>query len=168
MILYAFHYAPRSRSPFSKRVQRIARQLKTADPKAIREAAPVMAMLLDDAPLWLIPVPSSTGSTGANLALCRAIRAYLPNARIVQGIARSRPVESSCERRRIGLPGLTVPQHHFRRSCKPLLNLPVWFVDNVVTTGTTFKAARLAFGLGHGIAFADASSPSTARNPQPA
>jgi hypothetical protein len=41
--------------------------------------------------------------------------------------------------------------------------LPVWFVDNVVTTGTTLKAAHLAFGTGDGLVFADASSYSLIR-----
>jgi hypothetical protein len=41
--------------------------------------------------------------------------------------------------------------------------LPVWFVDNVVTTGTTLKAASLAFGTGGGVVYADASSHSLIR-----
>jgi hypothetical protein len=54
--------------------------------------------------------------------------------------------------------GLSVEEHAFVRCCGPLLRLPVWFVDNVASTGTTMKAAHLAFGTGGGVVFADASS----------
>ena len=54
--------------------------------------------------------------------------------------------------------GLTVKQHEFQRCCRPLFRLPVWFVDNVVTTGATIQAAHLAFGTGGGLVYADASS----------
>jgi hypothetical protein len=118
----------------------------------------MMAALLEREPCWLIPVPSSSGSTEANLTICRAMKRLIPEARIVVGIRRVHPVESSCARRRRGLLGLSVVQHIFKRCCGPLLRLPVWFVDNVVTSGATLKAAHLAFGTGGGIVFADASS----------
>jgi hypothetical protein len=86
------------------------------------------------------------------------MKRLIPEARIVVGIRRVHPVESSCARRRRGLLGLSVVQHIFKRCCGPLLRLPVWFVDNVVTSGATLKAAHLAFGTGGGIVFADASS----------
>ena len=37
--------------------------------------------------------------------------------------------------------------------------LPLYFVDNVVTTGNTIRAARAVLGWGTGLAYADASSP---------
>jgi hypothetical protein len=97
------------------------------------------------------------------MELCRAIKCFIPEARIIVGIRRVLPVESSCARRRRGLLGLAVEQHSFKRCCGPLLRLPVWFVDNVVTTGTTLKAASLAFGTGGGVVYADASSHSLIR-----
>jgi hypothetical protein len=36
--------------------------------------------------------------------------------------------------------------------------MPVYFVDNVITTGTTIAACRRAFGWGIGLAYADAST----------
>jgi hypothetical protein len=36
--------------------------------------------------------------------------------------------------------------------------LPVYFVDNVITTGATIVACRLALGWGTGLAYADAST----------
>jgi len=161
MILYATRYvSPRSRplTESEKVIRQTAYDLKIPTPTAIEVAAPLIAALLEHDPCWLIPVPSSSGCTEANMALCRALKHIIRDARIVVGIRRGHPVESSCARRRRGLLGLSVEQHAFRRCCGPLLRLQVWFVDNVVTTGTTLKAAHLAFGTGDGIVFADASS----------
>ena len=41
--------------------------------------------------------------------------------------------------------------------------LPVYFVDNVITTGTTLAACRRALGWGTGLAYADASTPRNIR-----
>ncbi len=41
---------------------------------------------------------------------------------------------------------------------------PLYFVDNVITTGTTIAACRRALGWGTGLAYADAS---TRRNTRP-
>ena len=161
MVHYATRYvSPRSRAltEGEKLIRQVAYDLKIPTQAAIEIAAPLMAALLDREPCWLIPIPSATGSTEANHALCRAIQLLIPEARIVVGIRRVQPVDSSCARRRCGLLGLSVRQHSFKRCCAPLLRLPVWFVDNVVTTGTTLKAAHLAFGTGGGLVYADASS----------
>jgi hypothetical protein len=154
------YVSPRTRALTleESRIRSVAYDLKIPTPEALETAAPGMAELLDDGPCWLIPIPDSSGSTQANLALCHAIRKFHPAARIVIGIRRTHPVDSSCVRRRSGLMGLTVKQHAFLRCCPPLLRLPVWFVDNVVTTGTTLKAAHHAFGTGYGLVYADASS----------
>jgi hypothetical protein len=161
MIHYATRYvSPRSRplTEGEKLIRQVAYDLKIPTPAAIAIAAPLMAVLLGREPCWLIPVPSSCGSTEANMELCRALQRLIPGARIVVGIRRTGPVESSCARRRRGLLGLSVNQHLFNRCCGPLLRLPVWFVDNVVTTGATLRAAHLAFGTGGGVVYADASS----------
>jgi hypothetical protein len=161
MVHYATRYvSPRSRplTENEKFVRQVAYDLKIPTPTAIAVAAPLMAALLDREPCWLIPIPSATGSPEANMALCRAMKLIIPGARIVVGIRRAHPVESSCARRRRGLLGLSADQHAFERCCGPLLRLPVWFVDNVTTTGNTMKAAHLAFGTGGGIVYADASS----------
>lgn len=167
MVRYATLYvSPRTRPLMEgeKFIRRIAHDLKIPTPESIGIAAPLMASLIDPGPCWLVPIPSSSGGTGANMALCRAIKSLVPGARIVIGIRRAHPVESSCARRRRGLLGLAVRQHAFERCCGPLLRLPVWFVDNVVTTGTTLKAAHLAFGTGGGVVYADASSHSLIRS----
>lgn len=161
------YVSPRTRALTleESRIRRITYGLKIPTPEAVETAAPCMAELLDDGPCWLIPVPSSSGNTGANLALCHAIRKFHQEARVVIGIRRTHPVDSSCVRRRSGLMGLTTMQHAFQRCCPPLLRLPVWLVDNVVTTGTTLKAAHHAFGTGYGLVYADASSCALIRHP---
>ncbi len=161
MVLYATRYvSPRSRplTEDEKLIRQVAYDLKIPTQAAIAIAAPLMAALLDRGPCWLIPIPASSGSTDANLTICRAMKRLIPKARIVVGIRRVHPVESSCARRRRGWLGLSVKQHSFKRCCGPLLRLPVWFVDNVITTGNTMKAAHLAFGTGGGVVYADASS----------
>lgn len=169
MVHYVTRYVSlRSRRPLTedaKAIRQVAYDLKIPTVEAIALAAPLMAALLERKPCWLIPIPSSSGSTDANMALCRAIKFFIPEARIVVGIRRVHPVESSCARRRRGLLGLSVNQHGFVRCCGPLLRLPVWFVDNVVTTGATLQAAHLAFGTGGGVVYADASSYALHRNP---
>lgn len=166
MVRYVTRYiSPRTRplTVGEALIRQIAYDLKVPTAAAIGIAVPLMATLLEPGPCWLIPVPSSSASTKANLAICQALRRLNPAARIVIGLRRRHAVESSCERRRRGLLGLDVAQHAFQRCCGPLHRMPVWFVDNVVTTGTTLKAAHLAFGTGEGLVYADASSRSLIR-----
>ena len=105
-----------------------------------------------------VPVPASDTSLTANLALAHAIAALVPGARVKCAVRRARPVESSCERRRRGLLGLSLTEHAIVRAAGPLDPLPVYFVDNVSTTGTTAAACRLALGWGASLTYADAST----------
>src|SRR5439155_9498863 len=163
---YAGKYvSPRYRtpSPDEFNVRRTARDLKIPTDTAIQIAAPAMAALIDG-PCWLIPVPASDGNLIANLALARAIAEFVPGTRVKCVIARAHSVESSCERRLRSLPGLTVEEHAIIRTAGPMDALPAYFVDNVITTGTTIAACRLALGWGTGLAYADASTPSNSRH----
>jgi hypothetical protein len=159
-ILAARRYvSPRSRpiTPDESETRRIAYALKRGEKTGV--AAREMAGLLPPGlpTLTLVPVPTSTGSIEANLILARAIAAeYGPQARVVPALRRSVPVESSCARRRRGLPGLVAADHKFVR-VGGWFALPVFLVDNVVTTGATLAAARYALGFGTGLVFADAS-----------
>ena len=161
MVHYTTRYVSHRSRPLTeaeKIIRQVAYDLKIPTPAAIAVAAPLMAALLGREPCWLIPIPSSSGSAEANMELCRAIKTFIPEARIAVGIRRVHPVESSCALRRRGLLGLPVEEHAFARCCGPLLRMPVWFIDNVVTTGATLRAAHLAFGTGDGVVYADASS----------
>jgi hypothetical protein len=139
-------------------IRDIAYALKRTEPDAIAVAAPAMAALITG-PCWLVPIPASNGSLDANLALCRALAGIVPGARIKMAISRSEPVESSTDRRRVGLSGLQPEDHNFVRRTGPIDPLPLYFVDNVITTGNTIRAARAVLGWGTGLAYADASSP---------
>ena len=157
--MHAAKYVPisyRTPSPAEIIARRTARDLKIPTAAAIQIAAPEMAALIDG-PCWLVPVPASNGSLIANLALARAIPELVIGVRVKCAIGRAYPVESSASRRIRGLPGLTVQQHALIRTVGPIMLWPVYFVDNVITTGTTIAACRRALGWGVGLAFADAS-----------
>lgn len=146
----------------TSKVRDIAYLLKVGDPDAIAIAAPLMAGLIAG-PCWLVPIPASDCSVAANLALARAIARLVPGARVKIAISRTHPVESSTARRRRGELGLEVSEHHFIRVGGPINPLPLYFVDNVITTAHTIRAARNALGWGTGLAYADASSPFNTR-----
>ncbi len=164
---YSTKYVPlgyRTANSDETAARRIARDLKNASAEAVKIAATAMAALIEGS-CWLVPVPASDGSLTANLALAQAIAELVPGARVKCAVARahSHSVESSCERRLRGLPGLTVDEHAIIRTAGPMDALPVHFVDNVITTGTTIAACRRALGWGTGIAYADASTPHNTR-----
>ena len=159
-ILAARRYvSPRSRpiTPEECEIRRIAYALKRGEEIGIAAREMAVLLPLDLPTLTLVPVPASTGSIEANLILARAIAAeYGPQARVVSALNRVVPVESSCSRRRRRLPGLTAADHKFVR-IGGWFALPVFLVDNVVTTGATLAAAHHAIGFGTGLVFADAS-----------
>jgi hypothetical protein len=153
------YISPRTRTITAEEAQirAVAYALKETDPEAIAVAAPAMAALICG-PCWLVPIPDHNGSLDANLALARAIAEIVPGARVKIAIERLQAVESSTERRRRGKFGLKPEEHHFVRATGPINPLPLYFVDNVITTGNTVRAARAVLGWGTGLAYADASS----------
>ena len=159
-ILAARRYvSPRARpiTPEESETRLIAYALKRGAENGVAAREMAGLLPLDFPTLTLVPVPASTGSIEANLILARAIAAeYGPQARVVSAIRRTMPAESSCARRRRGLPGLTAADHKFVR-VGGWFALPVFLVDNVVTTGATLAATRHALGFGTGLVFADAS-----------
>ncbi len=158
--LYAEKYVPLGCRPPSQEeslARRVAQELKIPTEGTIEIAVSRMAALIAG-PCWLVPVPASSGSLDANLALACAIARKVPGARVKCAVARAHPVESSCRRRLRGLPGLTVEQHAIIRIAGPMEALPLYFVDNVITTGNTITACSRALGWGTGLAYADAST----------
>ena len=157
---YVSKYVPldwRTVNRDEREARRIAWGLKTGEEAAIQAAAPGMAALIDG-PCWLVPVPASDGSLAANLKLAVAIADLVPGARVKCALARAHPVESSCDRRLEGHFGLSIAQHAIIRIAGPMTAMPAYFVDNVITTGTTIAACRRALGWGTGLAYADGST----------
>ena len=124
----------------------VAYDLKVADPAAVRVAAAAMAptaLALAALSPVLVPVPDSRGSTAANLALAEAV-GRLAGLRVVDALARA-PSESQYERRKAGLAALTADAMDVRWVGPRPTGLVV-LVDNVVASGATAEAARLAAG----------------------
>jgi hypothetical protein len=112
-------------------------------------------------PCNLIPVPSHTGDTSANLRLARAIAGYVTGgATVFDLLTRTAPAPSACDRHRARLAPITETEHNItRRPGKPIPCRPSYLIDNVTTSGTTIRACRAALGFGSGLVFADAFHP---------
>jgi predicted amidophosphoribosyltransferase len=164
------YVSPRARplTPEEAEVRRIAYALKVPTAEACETAARDLAPLLDaaeapDTHIVLMPVPASTGSTDANRQFANELAAEVHRrypARRVQikiTVGRKHPVESSCVRRKRGLPGLRGDEHAFIRVAGPLTatGTAYYFIDNMATTGSTLDACRAALGFGDGIVYAD-------------
>lgn len=148
------YVSPRERdlTPAEQHVRNVAYALKRAEPWAIREAVSVMKPHVPRG-ASLVPIPSSQGDTRANRELANAL-ARVTNSNVVDALSRKHPVEPSHARRQKGLPGLHPREHGMRRTRK--VKEPVIFIDNVMTTGSTFHAARRTLGTGKGLAYAHA------------
>ena len=165
-ILAARKYvSPRERplTPEEADTRRLAYALKVPTDEAIWDCATEMAAMIPSSEeIILSPMPSSTGDLDANRALANRIAGHLKirgcKVYVRITVARMHPVESSCARRRKGGIGLAPEEHAMIRVCGPISLAPLYFVDNVVTTGNTMEAARAAMGYGAGIVFADAAS----------
>ena len=126
-------------------VRSVALALKAPEPWSIEVASAAMARLIGGQPSpLLVPVPSSSGATEANLQLARAIASVLPGAIVVDALGRSRPVPSSMLLHCAGRAPPSVEGHAMvlRREVVGR----VWLVDNHVTAGNTLRAAAAALG----------------------
>ena len=126
-------------------VRLVAYGLKRHTLGAIEIAAPAMAALISG-PCWLVPVPASSGSLTANVALACAIAKLVHGSRVLCAVRRAHPVESSRQLRLRGLLGLSVSQHAIVCAAVPTQHLALYFVDNVITSGATIAACVRALG----------------------
>ena len=121
-------------------------------------AAREMAALISG-PCTLVPVPSHTGDTSANIRLCQAIAAQVEGGgKVADILGRAHEVDSSCKRHKAGSQPLTIAEHNIIRKSKKMVEIKaIFFVDNTTTTGTTLEACKAALGgFGRGLAFTDA------------
>lgn len=140
----------RKLTPQQVRVREVSYGLKTG--RYVAEAAAVMAPFVRRGSL-LVPVPNSAGQNSPNRLLAEAISEMVPRTVVADVLGRKRAVESSRKRRMEGRTGLTVLQHGIVLLGRLPSSSPVVFIDNVMTTGTTFEAARRAVGRGRGLAY---------------
>jgi hypothetical protein len=159
------YVSPHSRplNQFEMETRGLSYLLKETDcpEPAVQVAAREMAALIWG-PCNLIPAPSHTGATAANLRLAHAIAGYVAGGATVYDIlGRAAPVESSCTRHKARLPPLTVADHGIiRTNPRHLIPCrPSYIVDNVTTSGTTIRACQDALGFASGLVFADAFHP---------
>ena len=145
--------------------RKIAYALKKGHGWAVREATRAMSPHVRSSDL-LVPIPNSRGDAAANLKLATAL-AKATGAGVWDVLGRAGTVESNRERHIAGRPPLTIMQHSMTRDRHwdgwmwPLGPTPICpdsivFIDNVVSSGSTFDAARHQLHAGWGLAFADA------------
>ena len=128
----------------------IARQMKIGDKSALDCAARTMIPLIPRGSV-LVPIPGHEGTAKQTLQLCKAISSFtgLQVADVLRGNSR----ESNYVAKHEGK-GLTERDMGFRKvSPLPEGKTPV-YVDNVVDTATTAKAAYHAVGSGIVVTFA--------------
>ena len=128
----------------------IAKAMKEGNPEAIDHAARHMIPLIPRGAV-LVPIPGHEGVAKQTNDLCRAIASYtgLPIANVLRGASREANYTAKHEGK-----GLTEKDMAIHQVASlPKDKTPV-FVDNVIDTGTTAKAAYHAVGRGMVIAFA--------------
>ena len=166
VILSAHRYvsscAP-SRSPEDviHRLNAYALKNPAAPQELVDECARDMAALIHKERCILVPVPDHNGHTAVNTRLAESIALHARCSRVeVRDIlTRAEPVVSTCERHRRKLGPLPVEDHRIvTKHHQPFHLAPVYFVDNVATSGNTLAACAAAlFGFGTGLVYADAS-----------
>lgn len=137
-------------------VRELVRRVRELDPEAVREAAEILASTLSsETPAILVPVPSSRGDLRINQALCDAIQA-ITGFPVVEALARAEATESVRFTYHAGRPA-PLPQAHGLVVVQEIGEWvgPIYFIDDVVASGSTFKAAMEALGgRGRGLALA--------------
>ena len=152
----------RALTPDEAETRRMAYALKLpagADGDFIRAGSELAALV--NTPCVLVPVPDCRGETLVNSRLCRAIATNLgPACRIRDCLYRIAPIQSQCERHRARLGPLPAAAHGIRRRKNAMfdVSMPVYCVDNVVTSGNTLSACKMAISTARGLVFADAYS----------
>ncbi len=164
-ILSAHRYVPscaphRSPEDVIRRLNAYALKSPACPEDVVDECAIDMARLIAGPDCILVPIPAHDGTTATTRRLAEAIalHADCDTVRVADILTRSAPVPSSCDRHRAKLGPLPVAEHHIvTRPHDPFHLAPVYYVDNVATSGNTITAAAAALcGFGTGLVYADA------------
>jgi len=131
-----------------------AHRIKNGVPEAIDEAARSMAVLVPQGSV-LVPIPGHDGKADQTRRLAEMISRYaaVPMADVLEGKKR----ETNYTAKLRGQP-LTEDEMGMRQRFTLPQNITPIFIDNVIDTGTTGRAAYHACG-NHGIVFAFAMTP---------
>lgn len=134
-------------------LDRLARGVKSRDPKVISEVADLMAPLVPKDAV-LVPAPSHSGKATDMLDLTKAIaeRAGVPMADVLSGTER----ESQKEAKRKGQAIASAEMGIEQTGELPAGRIPI-VIDNVVNTGNTAEACVKALGRGMVLSLADAA-----------
>jgi len=155
------HAAHRTQADIRRRLNAYALKSPDCPQEVIEECAADMAALIVKERCILIPVPDHTGNTATNRRLAEAIALHARCSRVeVRDIfTRAEPVESTCARHRKKQGPLPVEAHRIvARQHEPFHLAPIYYIDNVTTSGNTLAACAAAlFGFGTGLVYADAT-----------
>lgn len=153
------YISPRQRSLTVEEsiIREVAYALKGSAKWAIEEASYLMAEELRHLDsMLLVPIPSSKGCTADNYRLCLAIIAKAGHGKIADILSREKSVPSSSARRVEGIRGINISDHHMILKTPPPKHPHIILIDNVTTTGNTFKAAQALIHGALGFAYARA------------
>lgn len=160
--LYAHDYisprsAKRALTGEEKQVRDLSYGVKSLDPRAIEIVASDMAKIIpgDTSKAILVPIPSHTGDTTSNLVIAQAM-AEKTGAKVYDVLERKLG-PSQRDARVAGRK--TLKPVDFEMSLRGRLPSDlenVYFVDNVVSSGATIRAARDVVGGGRGIVYSKA------------
>ena len=133
-------------------LRELAYRIKGADWDAVQEAAErIVAAIpdeVDGASVVLVPIPSSSGSTDANLDLAERIAKSI-GAEVLD-VLRSSPRASTRQKKVSGAPQLLARDMPMSLrgwfDMSDIADKDIFLVDNVIDTGATLRAAQAAFG----------------------
>jgi predicted amidophosphoribosyltransferase len=151
------HTRPRNREEEQAHLRAYLLKANNCPPEIVDTCAKQMASLIRGEKCILIPVPDRNGNTDRNWFLADRIAHFADEAEVQDSLTRSQPTASQCERHKKGKQALTPEELKITVKPHKLFKLlPVYFVDNVITTGATIQACHNALGFGTGLVYAEA------------
>lgn len=149
-------------TPEEKRIREMAYKIKeVGETEAIEYAAKLMSNYVSRGSI-LIPVPSSSGSSGSNYNLANLISGFTDST-VIDALGRREKVLPLHEMRKVR--GLeherTIEEHKMNLNFTPsdmFSNKKVYLIDNVMTSGSTLNAARSTLKLPEAIGLTFAKS----------
>lgn len=150
-----FRYISNRQQPNMSLKQKIIRDISyrikdSNETEALKYVAELMSRHVSPGSI-LVPIPSSSGSSGSNYILCKLI-AKITGSEVVDALGRTEKVAPLHQLRKIrGLERERTPEEHkmdltFMFS-DLFENRKVYLIDNVMTSGSTINAARVTLQL---------------------